>query len=114
MLRGTYEKSIIKIFITVFAVIFFNNCSVGDYTDLWPTEPDENSEVVIREIPGDSFDPEDTEEIVVVANSNEEDSEITIIDEITENEDNSVEFVNDENSLSDDSLPDSRYSNLCR
>ena len=39
--------------------------SVGDFTDLWPTGAEENSEVVIREIPGDSFDPEDTEEIVI-------------------------------------------------
>ena len=100
------KKSILKIFMTIFAVIFFNNCSIGDYTDLWPTESDENGEVVIREIPDESFDPEDTEEVTVVANTNEEDSDITIIDEITENEDSSVEFVNDENSMSDDSLPE--------
>ena len=99
------KKSIFKIFIILFAVIFFNNCSIGDYTDLWPTESDENSEVVIREIPGDSFDPEDTEEVDVVI-SNEDDSEITIIDEITENEESSVEFVNDETSVSDDGLPE--------
>ena len=54
-----------------FFVIFFNNCSVGDFTDLWPTDAEENSEVVIREIPDDSFDPEDVEEIELVINSNE-------------------------------------------
>ena len=59
-------KSIYKKLLIVFAVIFLNNCSVSDYTDLWPTDAEENSEVVIREIPGDSFDPEDTEEIDIV------------------------------------------------
>ena len=57
------NKSIFKIFVAIIAVIFINNCSVGDYTDLWPTGAEENSEVVIREIPDESFDPEDTEEI---------------------------------------------------
>ena len=60
------NKSIFKIFVTIFTVIFINNCSVGDYTDLWPTDAEENSEVVIREIPDESFDPEDTEEIAIV------------------------------------------------
>ena len=59
------NKSIFKIFVAIIAVIFINNCSVGDYTDLWPTGAEENSEVVIREIPDESFDPEDTEEIAI-------------------------------------------------
>ena len=59
------NKSIFKIFIAILTVIFINNCSVGDYTTLWPTGAEENSEVVIREIPDESFDPEDTEEIAI-------------------------------------------------
>ena len=62
------NKSIFKIFVAIIAVIFINNCSVGDYTDLWPTGAEENSEVVIREIPDESFDPEDTEEIAMPRN----------------------------------------------
>ncbi len=100
------NKSILKTLLTIFTVIFFNNCSVGDYTDLWPTEADENNEVVIREIPGDSFDPEDAEEVEIIANANDEASDITIIDEMSENEDNTVEFVSDEATISDDNLPE--------
>ena len=103
------NKSILKILLTVFAVIFFNNCSIGDYTDLWPTESDENSEVVIREIPGDSFDPEDTEEVDVVI-SNEDDSEITIIDEITENEDASLSSVPENDDKNKDTVLEDWYS----
>ena len=60
LLEEYMNKSILKIFIAVFAFILLNNCSVGDYTDLWPMESEENTEVVIREIPSESFDPEDT------------------------------------------------------
>ena len=39
-------------------------CSFSDLTDLWPSGED-TEEIVIREIPGDSFDPEDTEELPI-------------------------------------------------
>ena len=39
------------------------SCSYNDLTDLWPSGNDVEEEIVIREIPGESFDPEDTEEI---------------------------------------------------
>ena len=71
LLEKYMNKSILKIYITVFAVILLNNCSVGDYTDLWPTDSEENSEVVIREIPSESFDPEDMKKLRLVADSNE-------------------------------------------
>ena len=99
-------KSIYKKLLILFAVIFLNNCSVSDFTDLWPTDAAENSEVVIREIPGESFDPEDTEEIEIVTGYNEENNEITIIDEISENEDRNLEFVSDETDISNNNLPE--------
>ena len=99
-------KSIYKKLLILFAVIFLNNCSVSDFTDLWPTDAEENSEVVIREIPGESFDPEDTEEIEIVTGYNEENNEITIIDEISENEDRNLEFVSDETDISNNNLPE--------
>ena len=89
-LEELMNKSILKIFLTVFTVIFINNCSVGDYTDLWPTDAEENSEVVIREIPGESFDPEDSEEVEIADVLNDEVDEITIIEEVTENNDSDL------------------------
>ena len=94
------DKSILKIFIAFFAVVLLNNCSVGDYTDLWPTESEENTEVLIREIPSESFDPEDTEEIEVAAGTNNEVNEITIIDDMANND--SIEFnANSNNDLNE-------------
>ena len=37
------------------------SCSYSDLTDLWPSGNDVEEEIVIREIPEESFDPEDTE-----------------------------------------------------
>ena len=92
------NKLIFKIFAAVLTVIFVNNCSVGDYTDLWPTDAEENSEVVIREIPDESFDPEDTEEIAVARelSDNGEDDEITIIEEISEIENDNSDISSNE------------------
>ncbi len=92
------NKSIFKIFVAIIAVIFINNCSVGDYTDLWPTGAEENSEVVIREIPDESFDPEDTEEIAMPGelNDNNDVDEITIIEEMTESTSDSSDISSNE------------------
>ena len=60
-------------------------------SDLWPTGSEENEEVTIREIPGESFDPEDTEEIEIATNN--ESNEITIIDQINDDNNNEVELV---------------------
>ena len=98
------KNTFLKFLFIIFSVIFFNNCSVGNFTDLWPTDAEENGEVVIREIPEESFDPEDTEEIVTVINSDEETDEITIIDEMT---DSSIEDANDnEIEMSNQSIPE--------
>ena len=98
------NKSILKIFIAVFAVVLLNNCSVGDYTDLWPTESEENTEVLIREIPSESFDPEDTEEIEGAAGTNNEVNEITIIDDMADND--SIELDANSNNVVNESASD--------
>ena len=53
-----------------------------------PLRTEENSEVVIREIPGESFDPEDTEEIEIAneLSDNNDVDEITIIEENRNND----------------------------
>ena len=47
-----------------------------------PIDSEENEEVVIREIPGESFDPEDMEDIetTVTAETSDVGDEIAIID----------------------------------
>ena len=64
------------------------SCSYNDLTDLWPSGNDEGEEIVIREIPTESFDPEDTEEITI--------TEIEDSDEITE-----IDILSDEADIVD-------------
>lgn len=60
--------------------LFFVGCSYNDLTDLWPSGNTEEEEIVIREIPDESFDPEDTEEITITEIEDEQDlKEIDII-----------------------------------
>ena len=64
------------------------SCSYNDLTDLWPSGNDVEEEIVIREIPDESFDPEDTEEITI--------TEIEDTDEITE-----IDILSDEADIVD-------------
>ena len=76
-------KSILKIYSLFLLALLLNSCAVSDIGGLFPTDAEENEEVVIREIPGESFDPEDMEEIELAGNNevgNVED-EIAIIEE---------------------------------
>jgi hypothetical protein len=76
---------------------FLASCSYSDLTDLWPSGNDAEEEIVIREIPTESFDPEDTEEITI--------TEIETSDEATEIDIISNEAdVNDPNENNLDSL----------
>ncbi len=69
-------------FITIFsAITLLCSCSYNDLTDLWPSSTDSEEEVVIREIPSDTFDPEDTEEITITRI--EDDEDIESVPEIT-------------------------------
>ena len=97
-------NTILKLLLTFFTVIFFNNCAVGDFSDLWPTDAEENAEVEIREIPGDTFDPEDTEEVEIAKSLNEENDEITIIEEMNDNPNEVSEY--NEVEVSNQNIPE--------
>ena len=64
------------------------SCSYNDLSDLWPSGNDVEEEIVIREIPDESFDPEDTEEITI--------TEIETSDEIAE-----IDIISDEADIND-------------
>ena len=87
----------VKYFMIFLLVGFLASCSYSDLTDLWPSGNDAEEEIVIREIPTESFDPEDTEEITI--------TEIETSDEATEIDIISNEAdVNDPNENNLDSL----------
>ena len=84
------NKNHLKYFTVYLLVGFLASCSYNDLTDLWPSGNDTEEEIVIREIPNESFDPEDTEEITITEiDSSDEVAEIDIIsDEIDVNDPN--------------------------
>ena len=86
-----------KYFIIYVSVGILASCSYNDLTDLWPSGNDAEEEIVIREIPNESFDPEDTEEITIT--EIEETDEVTEIDIISDEID-----VNDSNEANLDNL----------
>ena len=72
----------LKYFIVYLLVGLLVSCSYNDLTDLWPSGNDVEEEIVIREIPEESFDPEDTEEITITElEGSDEIAEIDIISE---------------------------------
>ena len=77
-----------KYFAVFLLAVLIASCSYNDLTDLWPSGNDEGEEIVIREIPTESFDPEDTEEITI--------TEIEDSDEITE-----IDILSDETDIID-------------
>ena len=83
-------KSYIKFFLVYFTISVFVGCSYNDLTNLWPSGAEEEQEIVIREIPDESFDPEDTEEITLTEIDDSTDSdEITNLD-IISNDDEDI------------------------
>ena len=78
----------LKYFMVYLLIGLLTSCSYSDLTDLWPSGNDVEEEIVIREIPDESFDPEDTEEITI--------TEIEDPDEITE-----IDILSDEPNISD-------------
>ena len=78
----------LKYFIVYLLVSLLASCSYNDLTDLWPSGDDVEEEIVIREIPNESFDPEDTEEVTI--------TEIDTADEITE-----IDIISDEGDIND-------------
>tara|TARA_E500000178_G_scaffold15467_1_gene14961 strand:+ start:165 stop:1391 length:1227 start_codon:yes stop_codon:yes gene_type:complete len=85
------------------------SCSYNDLTDLWPSGNDVEEEIVIREIPGESFDPEDTEEIRIT--EFQESDEIKEIDIISDEEVNNPNEENLDDLLTQDNT-DSTEDNI--
>ena len=87
------------------------SCSYNDLTDLWPSGNDVEEEIVIREIPEESFDPEDTEEITITEiDASDEVAEIDII-----GDEGDINKPNDEsldNLLSQDEVDSSENNSL--
>ena len=79
-------------FIIIISAFYISACSINSVTDLipgFPEDAEEDNEIVIRELPDESFDPEDTIEILSDQNSEGEveiiqstDQEVTSIDNI--------------------------------
>ena len=78
----------LKYFMVYLLVGLLASCSYSDLTDLWPSGNDVEEEVVIREIPNESFDPEDTEEITI--------TEIETADEVAD-----IDIISDEADFND-------------
>ena len=78
----------LKYFMVYLLVGLLASCSYNDLTDLWPSGNDVEEEIVIREIPNESFDPEDTEEITI--------TEIETSDEVAE-----IDIISDEADFND-------------
>ena len=99
----------LKYFIVYMLVGLLASCSYNDLTDLWPSGNDVEEEIVIREIPGESFDPEDTEEIKIT--EFQESDEITEIDIISDEEVNNPNEENLDDLLTQDNT-DSTEDNI--
>ena len=89
--------SYLKFIFIYLLFVLLASCSYNDLTDLWPSGDDVEEEIVIREIPEESFDPEDTEEITI--------TEIEDSDNVTE-----IDIISDENNNND--LSEENLDNL--
>ena len=98
-------KTMFRVFIFILTILLLKSCAVGDLTDLWPAGSEDNEEVVIREIPGESFDPEDTEEISIIDES-ESKNEISIIDEVENEQETEMVVENEGTESVEENLPD--------
>ena len=101
----------LKYFMVYLLVGLLASCSYNDLTDLWPSGNDVEEEIVIREIPEESFDPEDTEEITITEiDASDEVAEIDII-----GDEGDINKPNDEsldNLLSQDEVDSSENNSL--
>ena len=101
----------LKFFLIFILLSFLASCSYNDLTDLWPSGNEVEEEIVIREIPEESFDPEDTEEITITEVQDSDDiDEIDIISDERDisgaNEENLDNILSlDETDVTNDSVP---------
>ena len=91
------------------SLLLLSACSVNDLSNMWPSDENSEEEIVIREIPDDSFDPEEMEEELIddsfTNESDETVSEITIVDnESKNNTEETIDTILDENELQDNDL----------
>ena len=91
------------------SLLLLNACSVSDISDIWSTDESADEEIVIREIPGDSFDPEEMEDVLVNDSSTEDADEtipeITIVDnEENFNAEETIDTILNENELQSNDL----------
>lgn len=102
------KNGIIKIVTIFLSLLLLNACSVSDITEMWPSDEGTESEIVIREIPDSSFDPEEMEEVIVdndsIKNTDENITEITIVDNEENNLEETIDTILDENELQSDDL----------
>jgi hypothetical protein len=69
----------------VFVSLLLSSCSFNDLTGILPIGSDNEDEIVIREIPDEDFDPENTEDIVITREDSDSSfSEDTTISEVDE------------------------------
>jgi hypothetical protein len=98
------KNSIIKILSIFLSLLLLHACSISDITDMWPADESAEAEIVIREIPDSSFDPEDIEE-VIVDNADDTITEITIVEnEENNNLEETIDTILEENELQSDDL----------
>ena len=101
----------LKFFLVLILISFLASCSYNDLTDLWPSGNEVEEEIVIREIPEESFDPEDTEEITITEVQDSDDiDEIDIISDERDisgaNEENLDNILSlDETDVTNESVP---------
>jgi hypothetical protein len=103
------KNCIIKNVSILLSLLLLNACSVSDITDMWPSDESAEEEIVIREIPDDSFDPEDMEGVIFDDVSTDEApdtiAEITISDnEGNINAEETIDTILDENEFQSNDL----------
>jgi hypothetical protein len=103
------KNCIIKSVSISLSLLLLNACSVNDITDMWPSDESAEEEIVIREIPDDSFDPEDMEGVIFDDVSTDEApdtiAEITISDnEGNINAEETIDTILDENEFQSNDL----------
>ena len=112
MFKIKYLSSSAKLF---FVALFISSCSFNDLTELWPIGSDNEDEIVIREIPAEDFDPENTEDIIITRNDSDDsfadDTAVAEVDELPL-DDESVESILGQNGSDIDSNGQSDLSDL--
>ena len=86
----------LRFYLSLIMLIPLTNCSFNDLTDLWPSGSDKSEDIVIREIPGDDFDPENSDDIIIsrseLDNSIREETTVVEVDSFSSSEE-SVESI---------------------